>query len=174
MDKYKLTLRFSEDDRPNMLDITSLFYDFELLHDLSVLLVEEDYLNFRYSQTFWYRNGRPLNDAHRLKATRIVKESPLIWEVVLSSLGGFWVMLQIIDKIESWPLKREKLELDVKKLRREEAENERRVMDLHADRLDQYISDMGAEEISDKITKRLSQNPISLEKLEIERDEQDN
>ena len=171
MNGYKLKLEFEENERPYMLDITSLFYDLELLHDLSVLSAEEEYYDFRFTHNFWYRKGRPLKNYHRLTAARITKESPLVLEVVIPSLCAIWVLLQLIEKIQNWELNREKLELEVKKLRREEEEHKQKVMDLYADQLDSYLWERGAKEFQDRIINRLSQNPISLRDLEIERDE---
>lgn len=119
----KMRLVFEDEKKPYFLDISSLFYDFELLHDFSLLLYVEDYYDYRFSQYFWYRRGRPLKDHHRLRAFKIIKESPLTLELILSiiavSSGAIWAITQAIKKIGNWKLNREKLKLEIEKLRRE-------------------------------------------------------
>lgn len=167
MSGYKLELKFREEKQSLMLDITSLFYDLELLHDLSVLVSEEEYKDFHFSQNFWHMNGRPIKDYHRLKVARIIKNSPLILEVVIPSLGAIWVLLQIIEKIRNWDLNREKLELEVKKLRRDEEMNRHKLIDFAGEQLQHHLWDIGAIEIQDRIVNRLSDNPNILENIEI-------
>ena len=53
-----LKLVFSKENKPYLLDITSLLYDFELLHDFSLILWADDYLDYKFSN-FMYRNGSP-------------------------------------------------------------------------------------------------------------------
>ena len=119
----RMRLVFEDQRKPYFLDVSSLFYDFELLHDLSLLLYAKDYYDYRFSQYFWYRRGRPLKDEHRLRAFRIIKESPLTVELILSivavSSGAIWAIAQAIEKVGTWKLNREKLKLEIKKLRRE-------------------------------------------------------
>jgi len=119
----KMRLVFEDQKKPYFLDVSSLFYDFELLYDLSSLLYAKDYYDYRFSQYFWYRRGRPLKDEHRLRAFRIIKESPLTVELILNivavSSGAIWLIAQAIEKIGNWKLNREKLKLEIEKLRRE-------------------------------------------------------
>ncbi len=53
----KMRLVFEVQKKPYFLDVSSLFYDFELLYDLSFLLYAKDYYDYRFSQYFWYRRG---------------------------------------------------------------------------------------------------------------------
>ncbi len=119
----KMKLLFEVEKKPYFLSISSLFYDFELLHDLSLLIYAEDYYDHIFSRYFWYRGGRPLKDKHRLRAIRIIKESPLTVELILNiaaiSSGAIWVITQAIEKIGNWKLNRGKLKLQIKKLRKE-------------------------------------------------------
>lgn len=49
----KMRLVFEDQKKPYFLDVSSLFYDFELLYDLSFLLYAKDYYDYRFSQYFW-------------------------------------------------------------------------------------------------------------------------
>ncbi|UZE92473.1 MAG: hypothetical protein IB616_01285 [Methanosarcinales archaeon] len=119
----KMRLVFEGEKKPYLLDVSSLFYDLELLHDFSLLLYAEGYHDYRFSRFFWYRRGRPLKDEHRLRAVKIIKESPLTIELILHivavSSGAIWAIAQAIEKVGNWKLSREKLKLEVEKLRYE-------------------------------------------------------
>ena len=71
----RLKLVFSEEKRPYLLDITSLLYDFELLHDFSLILWADDYSNYKFSRFFWYRNRRPIKTSHKIRAVKIIKRA---------------------------------------------------------------------------------------------------
>lgn len=121
--KVRIRLVFKEERKPYLLDISSLLYDFELLHDYSLLIYAQQYKEYQFTQYFWYRNGRPLRSEHKIRALKITKESPLTIELVLSGIvvlsGAFWIIVQAIEKISNWKLNREKLKLEIEKLKRE-------------------------------------------------------
>lgn len=153
-----IKLVFSEEREQFLLNISSLFYDFELLHDLILLSYVEDYSNYRFSQFFFYRNGRPLKQNHRLRTIKIIKQSPLTIELVLAGIigtsGAVWAIIQALEKISNWQLNRKKLELEIKKLKletdREKIEIEEKL--LKKDALQIYVS----------LLKRFESNPIKL------------
>jgi hypothetical protein len=163
----RLRLEFHEDDCPFLLDISSLLYDFELLHDFSLILCVEDYSHYGFSRFFWYRNGRPIKREHKLRAARIVKESPLTIELILASVsissGALWILLQAIEKIQNWKLNREKLKLEVEKLRIEKEK-------LRSE-LEQKAKEREAVYILDNLTERLENIPIKLANIEIKPEE---
>lgn len=134
MTEYVMTIKFHEDKEPYLLDISSMLYDLELTHDFSVIIANKEfYPNYHFNRYFWYRKGRPVLKQHRIRALRIVKESPLILEVVIPSLGAIWILLQIFEKISNWNLKKEKLRLEVNKLRREEETAKHEEIDVYSD-----------------------------------------
>lgn len=161
--RIKLKLVFSEEDRPFLLDISSLLYDFELLHDLSLILCAEDYSDYKFSRFFWYRNGRPIITDHKLRVAKIVKESPLTIELILAGIsigsGALWVLLQAIEKIQNWKLSREKLKLEVEKLR---MEKEKLRLEL-----EQKIKEREAFHFFNSLIGRLESIPMKLVDLEI-------
>jgi hypothetical protein len=169
MRAYLLTLEFSEERNPFLLDITSLLYDIELAYDFCVLLTENEYRRYNFSGFFWFRNGRPLRNEHRLRIARIVKQSPLILEVVIPSLAALWALLQIIEKVRNWNLSHEKLQLEVEKLRREREIDREGTRELYAKQLSQLAEKRDATTIEERLTKRLSENPLKLIRLEVKR-----
>jgi hypothetical protein len=165
----RLRLMFREEDRPFLLDVSSLFYDFELLHDFSLILCAEDYQAYRFSRYFWYRYGRPIKADHKLRVVRIVKESPLTIELVIAGIvagsGALWILIQAIEKIRNWGLNREKLKLEVKKLR---MENDKLQLEL-----EQKAKERDAHYILGPLVRRLERIPMKLVDIEISVNEKD-
>lgn len=174
MAEYLLTLQFSDEEKPFLLDITSLLYDLELAHDFGVLATEPEYRGYEFNRFFWYRNGRRIKPIHRVRAARIVKQSPLLIEVIIPSLGALWVLLQIIEKVSNWKLSREKLEFEVEKHRWEQEERREEVRQRYADQLGQLSQNSEASGIQQSLTKRLSESSIKLVQVEIQEFEASN
>lgn len=151
------------------MDVSSLFYDFELLHDFSLILCVEDYQSYRFSHYFWYRYGRPIKTDHKLRVVRIVKESPLTIELVIAGIaagsGALWILIQAIEKIQNWGLNREKLKLEVEKLR---MENDKLQLEL-----EQKTKERDAYYILDPLVRRLERIPMKLVDIEISVNEKD-
>jgi len=162
--QVRLKLVFQEEKAPCLLDMSSLLYDFELLHDLTLMLCAEDYSDYHFSRFFWFRKGRPIKPEHKVRASRIVKESPLVIvvnvaDVVLWS-GALWALIQAIDKIGKWRLDRKKLRLEIEKL---ELENRMLKIDL-----EQKIKQKNASDVLHVLVNRLGDNPIVLQDIEIQ------
>jgi hypothetical protein len=140
MPTYLLTLEFSEPENLFLLDVTSLLYDIELAYDFCVLLTADEYKEYEFTRFFWFRNARPLKGEHRLRLVRIVKQSPLLLDVIVPSLGALWILLQIFEKVRNWNLAHEKLKLEVDKLRREQEKHREEVRELYAKELGQLFN----------------------------------
>ncbi len=169
MTQHLLILEFEEEEETLLLDITNLLYDLELAHDLGVLLTNKDYATYQFSRFFWYRNGRRVAKNHRLRVAKIAKQSPLVLEVVIPTLGAIWVLLQIIEKVHNWPLTRRKLELEVDKLTREREQYREQIKDQYAEQLSVLMHERDASAISESLAKRLSENPAKLARLEVKK-----
>jgi hypothetical protein len=164
----RLRLIFHEEETPFLLDVSSLFYDFELLHDLSLILCAEDYKTYGFTY-FWYRHGRPIKENHKLRVVRIVKESPLTIELLIAAAtagsGALWILIQAIEKIQNWKLNREKLMLEVEKLKMEKSK-----MRLE---LEQMAKEREASYILNPLVRRLESIPVKLADIEIIVNEKD-
>lgn len=123
MEYLKVKLTFMDDKKPYLLDISSLFYDFELLHDFCLIAYSDEYKYYKFNNYFWYRKGRPIKEEHRIKTLKIEKESPLTVEVIIGAIvglsGALWALVQAIERISNWKFNREKLKLEVEKLKKE-------------------------------------------------------
>lgn len=165
----KLKLVFSEEKRPYLLDISSLLYDFELLHDFFLILCAEDYSDYKFSRYFWYRRGRPLKENHKIRAVKIIKESPLIVELVLTGVvavpTALWLMVQVFDRISTGKLNREKIKTETEKLKIEK--------EIRRIELEQKVQQREASVILNSLFRRFEGNPIKLEDIEIQVEESD-
>lgn len=166
--RYLLKMRFREESYPDLHDISSLLYDLELSHDYGVYLSEKEYWNYEFSRYLWYRNGRPIKPHYRVKAHRIVKESPLELTLVIASVGALWIVLKIIEKIVNWPLNRKKLKLEVERLELEVAE--KRAAKFHRTIefvQEQRTSRVGSAIVEEKLVKRLAESKLALLDIEV-------
>ena len=170
---FRLRLVFREERKPYLLNISSLLYDFELLHDYSLLMCAKEYDNYKFSSFFWFRRGRQLKPGHKLRAARIVKESPLTVELILAgvvaSSGALWTIVQIASKVANWRLNKERLKLEIEKLRKEihEApEKEKSSLDL-----EEIVGKRRAFGIQSRLIRRFEDNPIKLDYVELSTEE---
>jgi hypothetical protein len=165
----KMKLVFEEIERPFLLDITSLLYDFELSHDFSLLLTATEYSDYKFSQYFWYRNGRLLKSNHKLRAAKIVKLSPLTIELIITGVvvvsGALWVLVQVIEKVANWRLNTQKLRLEIEKLEIEIGKARKENEKQH---FEQKMEERGATWIFSSLIGRLERNPLNLVDIEIE------
>lgn len=159
----RMRLVFREARTPYLLDISSLLYDFELMHDFCLLLYEEEYSDYRFSNFFWFRKGRPIASTHRLRAAKIIKESPLTVELIVSGAlltsGALWALLKIIDEISNREFRREKQKLELEKLK---IEVEKARLEL-----EERMDTRRAHPIHNSLVRRLENNPIKVREIEI-------
>jgi hypothetical protein len=122
---FELRLHTSEESLPGLIDIASFLYDFNLLYEISRLAVDPKYRNFKFSRYVYFRNGRPIDPEDSLYVQKLILESPLdvaLWgEVSVEALGALYTLILAIERVANFSLSREKLRLEVGKLRAEES-----------------------------------------------------
>jgi hypothetical protein len=164
----RIKLIFEDEKEPCFEDVTSLFYDYELLYDFSLVLYVKDYDDYRFSNYFLYRN-RGIKNEHKLRVTRIIKESPLTVELIVSYVvvtsGAIWVLIQALEKISNWRLNREKLKLEIEKLKRESK------LDIQKEKINEIelqnkLEAKEAIRIYKILLKRLEKNPIKIKSMD--------
>lgn len=152
-------------------DLSSLLYDVDLLNDCVALASIEEYHDFTFSSNFFYRNARPIKVDHKLHLDTISRNSPIIIELIVplaaAVLGVPWLLLQAFEKIRNWRLNREKLELEVQKLKLDtqllNIENLERILNLN-DRLNQR----NANNVFEGLNKRFDKGNLIATDLEID------
>ena len=114
-------LEFEEREETRLFSVASTLYDFTLLYDIVTLISLPQYRKYRFSQRFWFRQGRPLKTEHQLYISRLRNESPLLLEVLFPAVvlisGVAWYLVQSIERIANWPLNRELLKQQVRQAR---------------------------------------------------------
>jgi len=60
MENLKIRLTFTDERKPYLLDISSLFYDFELLHDFLLIIYAKEYNYYKFNQYFGIEKGDQL------------------------------------------------------------------------------------------------------------------
>lgn len=163
-----MTIKFAEEKESFLLDISSMLYDFELAHDFAVLVEnQETYRDYKFNRFFWYRNGRPIKKEHRIRALKIVKQSPLIIEVLIPTIGAVWGVLKIIEQVSTWNLKNEKLRLEVEKLRDEKIERRQKAIEEFSEQEWSTFEHIEPNTIEKKIVHRLSGSKLKACEIEV-------
>jgi hypothetical protein len=159
-----LRLEFDEAKYPFLLSLSSLLYDIELLHDVSVILSYDEYAGTRMVAPFFlYRNGRPIRPEHMARAATVVKKSPLVLEIAVAAVGGLWVLVQIVEKVSAWKLNRQKLRLEIERLQYETALKQLELADSLTERLERF----GAHKIEQQLVNRLASSEFRLTDISI-------
>jgi hypothetical protein len=173
----RLTLTADALATPHVAEIALFLYDFTSLYEIVRLAVDPHYRTYKFSRFSLYRNGRPLDERDRLELGSIRMRSPLEVVATIAVAGGaaasaataIWVVVQTLEKIYNLRLKREKLELEVQKLRREEAQPAL-PMDLPGGKPDAQtqIARRKASESLEAVARRLEASPVRIVRIELE------
>ncbi len=156
-----MRLHFDEARYPQLMTITSTMYDLELAHDLSVILAYPEYQDRKFDPYFWYRNGRRINENHRLRAGTIIRESPLLLELIVTAVGAAWVLVQILDRVSNWHLNREKVRVEIDNMRKDGQLKDLEILERTRKQLP-FSDRPGAQEMMDRLIRRFEHNDIDL------------
>ncbi len=173
----RLTLAADSKASPHISDVALFLYDFTSLYEIVRLAVDPHYRNYHFTRFSLYRNGRPLEERDRLELGSIRMRSPLEVVATIAVAGGaaasvataIWVVVQTLEKIYNLPLNRERLELEVQKLRREEAQPAL-PLDLPGGKPDgqTLIARRKASDSLEAIARRLEASPVRIIRIELE------
>lgn len=170
--RVPVRLIFREDESPFLLDLSSLLYDLELLHDFSIILSFDEYSNYQFTQYFWNRNGRPLQEDQRIRLRLIQMRSPLTLELALGAPAALLAFIKAVEMVANWRLNRQKLRLELENL-----ESERNIKRYDEEaarlRLENEILKRDASQVWRQLLRRLESNPIHLVDLELPTSSQD-
>ncbi|MBD3404233.1 hypothetical protein GF420_15190 [candidate division GN15 bacterium] len=113
-----LRFMFETDHHPLLRDITSALYGLELLHDFAILATEDTHRGYVFDDSFWSRSKRPIASEQLIRVSALAFASPLTVDMSMTTSSGITMLLAITHFIDFWPLKREKLLLEIGKLRK--------------------------------------------------------
>jgi hypothetical protein len=120
---FRIALRGEEGDYPALIDISSFFYDFNLLYEFSRLVVDPKYEGYKFSRYSGYRNAKRVFPDDRLEIESLRIESPIaliaIVVAVPAAAGALWAFTQAFEKIANFRINRDILKLQRESLRKE-------------------------------------------------------
>ncbi|HLC34711.1 MAG TPA: hypothetical protein VJJ70_06910 [Anaerolineales bacterium] len=173
----RLTLTAEAQATPHISDVALFLYDFTSLYEIVRLAVDPRYRSYHFSRFSLYRNGRPLEERDQLQVGSLRMRSPLEVVATIAVAGGaaasvataLWVVVQTVERIYNLPLNREKLELEVQKLRREEAQPAL-PLDMPGQKPDAQtqIARRKATDSLEAIARRLEASPVRIVRIELE------
>jgi hypothetical protein len=116
-----LELEFPSSDHLGVLELSAFLYDLNRLYVVA-FKTEEDPFELDVDSVRGYgRNSFRIAKEYQLEVSSVRFQSPglLILSTAFAAIAAVWTTLQIIEKVKLWPLQKEKLELEVSKLRHE-------------------------------------------------------
>jgi hypothetical protein len=160
-------LQFREAPYPFFDSVSSLFVDLGLVHDFGVLLSHPEYADYQFGPRFWMRSGRRIRPEDRLRTFSIAKHSPLVLEIAVSAIGGLLTLMQVAERVRDWNLNRRKLELEVAKLRQEQAMRHLEILERRL-RIESVIQERrNATRIEETLVQRLEKSELVLEDIDL-------
>jgi hypothetical protein len=172
----RLTIAADIGEAPNMADVALFLYDFDSLYEIARLAVDPQYKSHRFSRFSLYRNGRPLMATDRMLMRAISLQSPLEVVATVAVVGGaatsvaaaVWAIVQVIEKLYNLPLNRQKLELEVRKLKREEAQARLPLgLPEEVQDLERLLERRGAAPYLETVSRRLVASAVKVRSLAI-------
>jgi len=172
-----LRIRATAEAAPDISDVGLFLYDLDSLYEMARLAFDPEYKGYHFSRFSLYRNGRPLAPRDKLLVRRIHLASPL--EVTATVAAGaaaaasvaaaLWAFVQLVEKIYNLRLQREKLELEVERLKHEtvQARLPLGLPEMTGDP-EKVFQRRAATEPLETLAKRLAASPIHVIDVEIE------
>jgi hypothetical protein len=172
-----LTIKADVGRTPDVEEIALFLYDLASLYEIVRLGTDPEYKAYRFSRFSLYRKGRPLAPSDRLVVRAIRLHSPLEVIATIAAAGGaaasiataIWSMLQVVDKLYNLRLNRQKLELEIRKLKREAIQT-RLPLDLPEEMPDPLplLKKRNATAYLETVIRRLQTSKIRVTELQIE------
>jgi len=162
--ELRILLNFRKEHRVAALDFSSFVFDFDRLY-VALLRRMDGHLESRYQSPF-ARSRFRVPKPYQLEISKIRFESPGFIEFVpqvvaalATGAGLIWVLLQIIEKAQMWPLQKKKLQLEIKKLEKETS-------NLRQPSFEQILAALKSPAVQSAV-RQLEQNPIKPSDLRV-------
>jgi len=175
----EIYIRGDENRRTTPGDVGLFLYDTMILYELGRLATDPSYSDYSFSNFTLYRNARRLREQDRLYIDSLRIASPLeaiatvaaMGAAASSVTGAIWILVQTFEKISNLRLNREKLELEIQKLRTEglssNQESPKVNSDFRDNILEGHIINEEAFHLIDKLGRRLEKSPVQVDELEV-------
>lgn len=171
---FRIHLTGSEESFPSLLDISSFLYDLNLLYEISRLATDPKYHDFSFSNSVFYRRGRPLADRDRLYVESLSHGSPIaivaVVTAVAAGIGSILGIIQIVEKVANARLNRRKLMAEVERLEsgNREATQSPDLQPQGEEDFRKVLRIREAEHFYDNVAGRLERSSVRIRELEIE------
>jgi hypothetical protein len=177
LQRLVLTIKADAGRTPDAAELALFLYDFVSLYEIVRLATDPQYKSYRFSRFSLYRRGRPLAASDRMVVRAIRFHSPLEVIATIAAAGGaaasiataIWSVLQVVEKLYSLRLNRQKLELEIRKLKREAVQT-RLPLDLPEEIPDPLplLKRRNAASYLETVTRRLHNSRVQITDLQVE------
>jgi hypothetical protein len=170
---FRIAIRGNGEDYFALADLAYFMHDSNLLYEFSRIIVDPKYAEYQFSRFSTYRNRYRIDEVDMLRVERLRIESPLELIAVVaafpSTATAIWVLVQAVEKIANFHLRRDILKLNREKLRREleAAHPDTRVLEHGDVILREQLRIREAEYLYDKIEEHLQKNPIHISEIDV-------
>lgn len=109
----KLNFTFQEKEEKELITLevlSSFLYNFNLLYDFLALSTISDYKEYKFPPKFYYSNGRPIKEEHKLLVSRISRNSPLELDTIVNVAELAILMIDALQYIGETKFAKDKLE----------------------------------------------------------------
>jgi|NGEPerStandDraft_6_1074524.scaffolds.fasta_scaffold67926_2 hypothetical protein len=171
---YRIHLLAEDDDYPDIDQVSSFLYDFNLLYEFSRVIVDPEYSSYRFSRYSGFRNQKRIGEDDKLKLDLLSQGSPLeliaLVTAIPAAAATLWALTQTAEKIRNWSLNREILELTRDRLLRDlqrSANIDLPAYEQNSTQFTQMVRLREAEENFSLVENRLQRSPLSVRELSI-------
>jgi hypothetical protein len=171
---YRIHLLAEDDDYPDIDQVSSFLYDFNLLYEFSRVVVDPTYSSYRFSRYSGFRNQKRVGEDDKLKLDLLSQGSPLeliaLVTAIPASAAALWALTQTAEKIRNWSLNREILELTRDKLLRDLqplANLDLPVYEQDPAQFREMVRRREADENFSLVENRLQQNQVRVRELSV-------
>ncbi|NTW33333.1 MAG: hypothetical protein HGB12_12050 [Bacteroidetes bacterium] len=120
---FVLKLKTVEDEFPELENVSSFIYYFNMIYELNRLKYDENYFDKDISRQYYYRNGRGVGYSDKLHLAKISHQSPIEIVTIATATGAAIAAIlstvKIVSMIGNFKLGRENLKLQNEKLQLE-------------------------------------------------------
>lgn len=118
-----VSLDFSHHVHIGALDLSAFLFDVNRLYVVAFKVEQDPYEIDERSFRGYGRGSFRVPKPYQLNVSSIRFQSPglIILSTAFAGVAAVWTLVQIVERVQLWPLQKEKLRLEVEKLRAEEA-----------------------------------------------------
>jgi hypothetical protein len=172
----KILLNANQPYPPNASEIGLFVFDFDSLYEMLRLSVDPKYAEYNFTRFALYRNAKRLDAPDKMYVDLLRLASPLemasaipVYAGAVASVAAtLWVLVQAFERIYNLKLNREKLRLEVEKLRSETKLDSSAFVEPDPDEAISYLEERGAREYLETVEKRLNRSSIQVCEVIIE------